>query len=129
MALDLHDKFAIEELLNRYCHNADYNPPQRMRELFTADGVFEVPAMNLRFEGIDSIVAFFTQTREANAAARHVISNIVVQGDADQATSTAYLQVISVGEITSIVAFGRYMDELQRTPQGWRLKHRTVVIG
>ena len=31
MALDMQDKFAIEELLRRACYNADYNPPESMR--------------------------------------------------------------------------------------------------
>lgn len=130
MPLDVADKFAIHELLNAYCHNADYNPPARMRNLFTDDGIFEVPAMNLRFEGIDNIIAFFTSSREANATARHVISNVVIEGSLDSATSSAYLQVIATrDDITTTVAFGRYLDELQRTPAGWRLKHRRVVLG
>jgi ketosteroid isomerase-like protein len=130
MPLDLADKFAIHELLNAYCHNADYNPPERMRDMFTADGIFEVPAMNLRFEGIDHILAFFTSSREANATARHVISNVVIEGSGDTATSSAYLQVVATrDEITTTVAFGRYLDELRRTPAGWRLQHRRVVIG
>ena len=54
MALDIPDRLAIQELLERYCHNADYNPPERMREMFASDGIFEVPAMELRFEGVDS---------------------------------------------------------------------------
>ena len=131
MALDLNDKTAILELLNRYCHNADYNPPERMRELFTADGVFEVPAMGLRFEGIDAIVAFFTSSREASASARHIISNVVIDGSGDRATSSAYLQVLADRDGTmSMVAFGRYMDELTRGADGrWRLAHRSVVLG
>lgn len=130
MSLDVADKFAIHELLNAYCHNADYNPPERMREMFTADGIFEVPAMDLRFEGIDHIIAFFTSSRQANAAARHVISNVLIEGSGDSATSSAYLQVVATrDDITTTVAFGRYLDELRRTPSGWRLQRRRVVLG
>ena len=131
MALSAGDKAAIAELLTRYSHNADYDPPERMREVFTEDGVFEVPAMDLHAGGIDAIVAFFTASRESNPYVRHVISNVMIEGDGDNATSCAYLQVISVqdGKITPM-AFGRYMDRLRRGSDGtWRFTHRRVEIG
>ena len=102
MALDIPDRLAIQELLERYCHNADYNPPERMREMFASDGIFEVPAMELRFEGVDSIIAFFKLSRENNSSARHVISNIVIEGDGDRAKSSSYLQVLSVKDLSLI---------------------------
>jgi hypothetical protein len=130
MALDISDRLAIEELINLYCHNADYNPPDSMRDVFVPEAVWEVPAMDLRCEGIDAIVAFFTQSRAGFGSARHVISNLVVQGDADRATASCYLQVIKVDEDPKqIVSFGRYQDELLRTAAGWRLRHRLVLIG
>ena len=132
MPLDMHAKAAITELLHRYCHNADYNPPERMRELFTPDGIFEIPAMELHFEGIDAIVAFFTASRAASTSgARHVISNVLIEGDADRATSSAYLQVLGDRDgVMGLVAFGRYLDKLQRGSDGnWRFTHRHVVLG
>lgn len=130
MALDIQDRLAIQELLERYCHKADYYPPERMRDMFAADGIFEVPAMELRFEGIESIIAFFKLSRENNSSTRHVISNIVIEGDGDQAKSSAYLQVLSVKDgLVTPLGFGRYMDQLRRYPEGWRLQHRTVAMG
>ena len=130
MALDLADRLAIEDLVNLYCHNADYNPPESMRDIFIPEAVWEVPAMDLRCEGIDAIVAFFTQSRAGFGSARHVISNLIVQGDGDHATASCYLQVIKVDEEPKqIVSFGRYQDELVRTAGGWRLRHRLIVMG
>lgn len=133
MALELQDRMAIQELLNRYCHNADYHPPERMRELFTQDAGWEVPAMGLRFAGLEAIIAFFHSSREGDAgpSARHVISNVVIEGAGDKATSCAYLQVLSEHDARmQVVAFGRYFDELRRGADGaWRFAHRRVVIG
>jgi hypothetical protein len=54
----------------------------------------------------------------------------VVQGDGDRATASCYLQVIKVDEEPKqIVSFGRYQDELLRTAEGWRLRHRLIVMG
>ncbi len=130
MALDINDRLAIEDLVNRYCHNADYNPPESMRDLFVPEAIWEVPAMDLRCEGIDAIVAFFTQSRAGVDSFRHVISNLVVEGDGDQATAACYLQVIKVVEDPKqIVSFGRYQDTLVRTALGWRLQHRMIAMG
>ena len=130
MALDIADRLAIETLVNLYCHHADYNPPESMRGVFLPDAVWEVPAMDLRCEGIEAIVAFFTQSRAGFGSARHVTSNLVIEGDGDQATASCYLQVIKVDEDPKqIVSFGRYQDELVRTPDGWRFRHRRVLIG
>jgi hypothetical protein len=130
MALDITDRLAIEDLVNRYCHNADYNPPESMRDLFVPEAIWEVPAMDLRCEGIDAIVAFFTQSRAGFGSARHVISNLVVEGDGDRATAACYLQVIKVDEDPKqIVSFGRYQDTLVRTALGWRLQHRMIAMG
>jgi len=131
MALSLEDKFAIEELLRRYSYCADYDPPESMREVFVADSVFEVPAMDIRCTGIDNIIAFFAQSRSGPfASARHVISNVIVEGDGDAARSCAYLQVLRTdGGAVSIVSVGRYADTLTRTAQGWRLVQRSVLMG
>ena len=130
MALDIQDKFAIEELLRRCCYNADYNPPESMREIFTPDAVFEVPAMDISCQGIDNMIAFFTQSRAGFPSARHVINNVVVEGDGDTAKSSAYLQVLRTDEgAIGVVSVARYLDTLKRTAAGWRLAHRTVVIG
>ncbi len=130
MALDIADRLAIENLISLYCHHADYDPPESMREVFVPDAVWEVPAMDLRCEGIDAIVGFFTQSRAGFGSARHVTSNLVVQGDGDHATANCYLQVIKVDEDPKpVVSFGRYQDELVRTAEGWRFRHRKVLIG
>lgn len=130
MALALADRLAIADLVHQYCHNADYNPPESMREVFVPEAVWEVPAMDLRCEGIEAIVAFFTQSRAGFGSARHVSSNLVVQGDGDHATASCYLQVIKVDEDPKqIISFGRYQDELVRTADGWRFRHRRVLIG
>lgn len=130
MALDIQDKFAIEELLRRCCYNADYNPPDSMREIFTSDAVFEVPAMDISCRGIDNMIAFFTQSRAGFPSARHVINNVVVEGDGDTAKSSAYLQVLRTDDgAIGVVSVARYLDTLKRTAAGWRLAHRTIVIG
>lgn len=127
MALNLEDCHAIEQLLHRYCHNADYSLPEAMRAIFTEDAVFELGAMNVRCEGFEAILAFFQNARGSMPPAQHVINNLVLEGDGDSAQSSCYIQVITTvdGE-PRIMMTGRYIDTLQRTADGWRLARRIV---
>ena len=131
MTLEPLEKLAINELLVRYSHNADFEPPESMRDLFTRDAVFDVPAMGLSFTGVDAIIAFFHSARETKPGVRHVISNIVVEGARDSATSCAYLQILEQNEGRwQCVGFGRYQDKLSRGSDGrWRFAHRHIVLG
>ena len=131
MSLDPLQKLEIQELLNRYSHNADFEPPERMRELFSEDAVFEVPAMGLRFAGIDAIIAFFHSARATKPDVRHVISNAVIEGAGDSATSSAYLQIIDQNEgLWRLAGLGRYQDKILRGKDGkWRFTHRHIVLG
>ena len=98
------------------------------------DAVFEVPAMDISCRGIDNIIAFFTQSRAGFSSARHVINNVVVEGDGDTAKSSAYLQVLRTDEgAIGIVSVGRYLDTLERTADAHRrvesgTKRGTVVV-
>lgn len=127
MALNIEDRYQIEQLLHRYCHNADFSKPEAMRAIFIEDAVFELGAMNVRCEGIESILAFFSNARGTMPPSQHVISNLVLEGDGDTAQSSCYMQLFSQvdGEIR-VAMMGRYLDTLQRTPEGWRLAQRIV---
>ena len=128
MALDIEDRYEIEQLLHRYCHNADYSTPDAMRSIFTEDAVFELGAMNVRCEGIDAILAFFHNARGSMPPSQHVINNLVLEGDGDSAQSSCYMQLLSTVDAKVQIAMnGRYMDTLRRTPAGWRLAQRIIT--
>jgi 3-phenylpropionate/cinnamic acid dioxygenase small subunit len=63
---------------------------------------------------------------------QHLISNhqIVVQGDT--ATCRCYLQAQHVRKAAhggpNFIIAGRYEDELKRTPEGWRISFRRLVV-
>jgi hypothetical protein len=129
MALDIADKLAITELVNRYCHVADYGPWQTMRDFFTEDCAFEAPARGFNFQGIDALMAFFESRSGVPSVGRHVISNLIIDGGGNAARATSYIQVLSPeGSPRSIKMFGRYQDEFRRTPGGWRFRRRFIEM-
>jgi ketosteroid isomerase-like protein len=129
------DQVAIEQLLNRYCHKLDRGEVDAVVELFTADAVL-VPAYegDTRHAGRAAVHAWYARYAANTVAAvrglRHKISTAMIEVDGDTATAVCYLDADSVNPKTgqrSLVG-GRYEDRLVRTPAGWRLCERRIVI-
>ena len=64
------------------------------------------------------------------SATQHLISNVVVRLDGDQAEASCYLQAQHVKTGTlggdSLIIAGRYDDKLIRTTAGWRIRERRL---
>jgi len=71
---------------------------------------------------------------EAFAAARagqyhHLTTDPEVEVDGDQAVQQCSLILLFTGDgAASLVGTGRYVDQLTRTPAGWRFQRRTVTM-
>ena len=92
------------------------------------DGLEDVKAQNIRvfntehlsplFERV--IVATGASNRQTKALAASVRDSVKSRG----------LQVLRTDDgAIGVVSVARYLDTLKRTAAGWRLAHRTVVIG
>lgn len=59
----------------------------------------------------------------------HALSNIIIDVDGDGARAETYCQAYHLlpGQERMIVG-GRYLDELERTAQGWRIRRRRYVM-
>jgi hypothetical protein len=74
--------------------------------------------------GHESIAAFAKQTHDTMPGMRHNATNVVVDGDGDRATGSAFLIVYLVDGGYKAILTGRYSDELTRTAEGWRFTNR-----
>lgn len=131
MSLSIQDKFEIQELINRYAHNADFNSPETMRDIFTEDGRFCVAAMDIDVHGIDNIIQFFTSMRDALTGIHHITTGTIIDAgdDSNSAVASSYIQTVQVNEgATSIASIGRYQDQLQRGESGWRFLQREILM-
>ncbi|HKY82391.1 MAG TPA: nuclear transport factor 2 family protein [Sphingobium sp.] len=63
------------------------------------------------------------------AATMHALSNIIIEVDGDQARAETYCQAYHLlpGRERMIVG-GRYLDVLERTAQGWKIRRRRYVM-
>jgi hypothetical protein len=80
----------------------------------------------------------FMRVRHPGITVRHVMSNLRVRPLApNRAVVDSYVAVLRhdtdgpaprPAPLEGVELFGRYRDEVRRTPQGWQLERREVII-
>ena len=124
---ELRDRLDVIDLLNRYGVAIDARDWDLFRTVFHVDCVADYGAHG-RWDDLKSFVDLFEVVHERWPATQHVITNHQVVLDGDTATARSYINatLVSPGaEGGDTVAIrGYYDDELERTPEGWRIRHR-----
>jgi 3-phenylpropionate/cinnamic acid dioxygenase small subunit len=132
----------IHQALARLAHLADDGDLADYLDLFTEDAVWETPEVAAtgtkadRRSGRTDIGDGVTARRARGiqgpgSATRHVVHTIEVTDRPDgTAASVAYWAFYSSTTSTPVLAsLGRYDDEWQPTPTGWKLARRRVTLG
>ena len=137
MSLSSDDTVEIPQLYSRYSTAIDTGDSAGFANCFVPDGVFDNGMALL--EGSEAISKFAEQTYSAMPGMRHNATNIVLDAvdtvgmrgstdDTDRATGSAFLIGYLVDDGYSVVATGRYADELVKTVDGWRFSKRVFKI-
>jgi hypothetical protein len=125
---ELADRLAIEALLLRYGSALDGRDSALLESCFSDDAVLEydaaAPATRAQFVERAKGLKKFIVTQ-------HVVANVSVRLDGDRAHATSYAHAQHVrgeseGRETYLMG-GTYIDDLVRTPEGWRISHRRFV--
>ena len=90
-----------------------------------ADGVFN-PGHTL-CEGVAAISEFAVKTHEAMPLMRHNATNVLIDGEGDSATGSAFLLGYIAGSDHKVITTGRYQDKLTKTDDGWRFRERVYA--
>jgi 3-phenylpropionate/cinnamic acid dioxygenase small subunit len=125
MALSVHDKQAIHELLALHGHLMDSGELDRMKDLFSADVVYDVTAFGAgELRGHEAIKQVALALGGRNPVAHHVTNIHVSEGaDGTVRVRSKGLGVHADGSVGSVV----YDDVVRREPGGWRIAHRRVT--
>jgi hypothetical protein len=124
----------IRALQHRYGRLLDLNQPHAVaHEIFTEDAIDDRGRVPVPV-GRAAIEEMFTRALKQFAATAHVISNVEIELDGDEATSSTYVTAWhwnDDGSDTTVRAadfalIAVYEDALRRTPEGWRISHRTI---
>jgi uncharacterized protein (TIGR02246 family) len=126
----IEDRFAINDLFVRYTGAIDMGDVDTLVNCFTEDGSLHSPAVGA-YVGREAIRAFaerFAAFRRNGSQFRHVISNLTLQVDADQATARCYLLVFLTKDGKSrMLPPGQYACELRKQDGVWRFQKRVVI--
>ncbi len=118
--MDIADRLALHELAALYGDTIDARDWPGLARVFTEDVVYSSPAMPGRdLVGLEAVRKFMGRARHPLA---HHITNIRVE-DTD-AGPILHSRVLLPGDDGS-VSSGEYHDRVVRTPDGWRVAHRS----
>jgi hypothetical protein len=129
------DRLEIFELPARYADALDLLEPEQLRSVFTDDAVWEVVG-GRRLVGISEIMEFMGRPDVHPGA--HLMTNVYVGSVDDDGTGDPVVHLRSRGVFPvgpsdpknpTTVFYGRYDDEVIRTGDGWRIRHRRYRFG
>ena len=125
---DLLDRDAIRHIQVRYAWSLDNHNWEALKEVFLPDAVADYRGE--RFEGLEAIVAKCASSLEPADASQHLNGCHWAQIDGDKAIAgcyfiaTKYIADVPGGD--TFIVGGKYIDEMVRTPDGWRIAHRLL---
>lgn len=131
------DEVAIADLLARLAIATDEGTLDEYASCFSEDAVL-VTDPQLALPGREILRgADIRRAAEDRRAAgsgpgsgiRHVVTNVTVRVDGDDAESTAYWSFYRrVDGQPVLAAIGQYRDRFRQDPEGWRLSHREITL-
>ena len=120
----------IIDLTIAYCWALDERNWDALRNVFLAEAQAELGAGVEN--GVDAIITRVSGVLTPLDASQHFVSNHQVAVDGDRATCRCYLHAQHVRKAAAggrlYLVAGGYEDELVRTPAGWRIGHRRLVV-
>ncbi|MCY4517672.1 MAG: nuclear transport factor 2 family protein [Acidimicrobiaceae bacterium] len=131
MALTNDDRVEIRDLISRYNKAIDTGDADGYANTFTPDGQFI--GIVGTFNGRDELRAFAEaySTEEQYAefySAQHWVTNVVADGDADEATVFSHIQMVKpLPEGGTILLVGHYDDIVRKVDGQWLFAQRIVA--
>lgn len=123
------DRLAIHETLNRYCHCLDRGRWDEFAALFTDDCRLDLSQVLGLYEGAAGIRQFGETIRSAGVFMRHLVTNLVVEGDGEHARTWTYvLAITGPPGGTPQQSTGLYEDELVKRGGRWLLHRRRLTL-
>ncbi len=122
MSLSTDDTIDILQLYSRYSTAIDTGDSEDFGACFVPDAVFD-SGIGVAV-GQTAISDFARQTHSAMPGMRHNVTNIVLDGDRENATGSAFLIGYLVDGGYKVIVTGRYTDEFTKASEGWRFSKR-----
>lgn len=126
---ELLDREAIRELVVRYAHAVDRRAWDDVAACFTADATADYAWFA---GGIAEVLERIRAGLEGYDRAMHFVGNHLAEVRGDDASAETYALCVhrgaAGGTVREVTVALRYLDRLVRTPAGWRIARREVVV-
>ncbi|MBJ21019.1 MAG: nuclear transport factor 2 family protein [bacterium] len=124
------DYSAIQATLARYSTALDQRDWPLLERVFTPDLVYD--AGEWTTHSFEKYLERLRPYLEGCGPTQHLLGNYRIELDGDEARSAVYIRALHVGarelSQTTYEMFGEYRDQLCRTPEGWRSRHRSLRL-
>jgi hypothetical protein len=127
-ALTTADRLAIADTLHRYSHYLDHGRWTDFAALFTDDCRLDLSQVLGAYDGAAGIQQFAEVMRSAGVFMRHLVTNIIVEGDGERARASAYVLAITGPPGAAQQSTGVYDDELVKRSERWLLHRRRLTL-
>ena len=128
------DRLEIADLCARYARAIDTQDWDGLDTVFTPDAEIDYTSSGGTSGRYPEVKAWLAQVLPMFSMTQHYVTNTTVEFGPDGASATArsdlYNPMSLKGEDGSVRTFevgGLYLDELVRTPDGWRIAKRVEV--
>jgi uncharacterized protein (TIGR02246 family) len=125
----LEDLLAIQQLFVDYGNHLDAQDLDSYAALFADDGEVLLGPLG-RAKGRDEIKALMAKAMGPGSGSFHLVTNPMITLDGDRASSVVMWTVVARDDkgAPKLTMLGRHVDELVRTPEGWRFARRKGYI-
>ena len=124
------DKVEIQEVISLYHEGASKFDYEQLAMSFLPDGIWEVPELRILSQGRDNIRSAMSELMKPIEYLVQINAPAVIVVDGDTASARSLIRESAKFRdrpgLMDVV--GRYVDELQRTLEGWKFARRTFTI-
>jgi SnoaL-like domain len=132
LTVALTDQLEVHQVLIRYAHALDARDWELLRSCFTPDATTDYGEIAGINDGREAIVSTCRNFLSGLDASHHMIGSVAIDCEGDDGTAVCYLQAQHVfrgadgGD--NLLHGGIYRDRLVRTPEGWKISHRSLEL-
>ena len=126
---EISDRIEIHDLLVRYSHAIDTRDFDLLDRVFTPDAFIDYSSMGGAKGSLPEIKEFLRKAMAQFSGFQHMIANSMIdlQGDRASGRTICHNPMVMTKPDGSTHVFYCglwYLDELVRTPEGWRIRER-----